>query len=407
MRTATRPPRRVRGFRPTLLALEGRRLLSTITVDDDRKQDRHADFTSIQAAVLAAAPNDKILVSPGTYREQVTIPMGKDGLKLISDKHWKAIIQAPATLTGQKAIVEVDKSRDVVIEGFTITGPMQGVQVGVLIDQGGSATVRGNHITDIRDDPMSGRQEAVGVYVRDGMGRILGNTIDDYQKAGILVARATSSAEVAFNKVKGAGPTGVIAQVGIQVSDGAVADVHDNRVSDNRFIGPAAAASGIILFNPGSATKVRNNEVTRNDVGIAVSGATNAAITGNSISRSTEDGIRLIDGPKGTLVANNESRKNGLDGIFVDSTSTNNVIRNNKLKQNKGFDAEDQSVGAGTAGTANTWQNNEGKTSSPPGLVQKKADKGHGHDDDDDDHDDGPGKAHGRRHADKCRDHDD
>jgi len=396
MRTLVRPSRRERGFRPTLFALEGRSLLSVITVDDDRKQRKDADFTSIQAAVLAADPGDKILVSPGTYKEQVTIPAGKDGLKLVSDKHWKATIQAPATLTGLKAIVEVD-AHNVLIEGFTIAGPSPDVQVGVLIDQGGSATVRDNHITDIRNDPLSGGQQVYAVYVRHGMGTIVDNTIDHYQKNGVLVANADSFAEVAHNTVRGVGPTTVLAQNGIQISDGAKADVHDNNVSDNIYTGTVDnAAGGIILVNSGTGTKVRNNEVTRNDKGIALSGAINAIVTGNSVSRSTEDGISLLNGTTGSLIANNESRKNGLDGIFVDPTSTNNTIRNNELKQNQLFDAEDQSVGAGTAGTANTWQNNEGKTSSPPGLVQKKSDDHHDHDDDD--NDDGPPKAHHRRH---------
>jgi len=187
-----------------------------------------------------------------------------------------------------------------------------------------------------------------------------------------------------------------------------VADVHDNRVSDNIYTQPTFAAGGIILVNPGTMTKVRNNEVTRNDVGIAASGATGAVITGNSVSRSTDDGIQLINGTTGTLVANNVSRKNGLDGIFVDSTSTNNTIRNNQFQQNRGFDAEDQSVGAGTAGTANTWQNNEGKTSNRPGLVQKKTGNHHDHDDEDDDdnNDDGPPRSHGRRHGDNRHEED-
>jgi len=394
MRTLTRPARRPRRFQPDVFALEGRRLLSTFTVDDDLKQCPDADFTSIQAAVNAAAPGDRIEVCPGTYQEQVTIPIGKDNLKLVSEKHWKATIQAPATLVGLKAIVEVD-AKNVLIDGFTIAGPSQNVQVGVLIDQGGSARVRDNHITDIRHQPLDGVQEVIAVYVRHGTGTIVENLIDDYQKGGVLVANADSFAEVAFNTVRGVGPTGVIAQNGIQVSNGATADVHNNSVSDNLYTGADSAAGGIILVDSGPSTKVRNNDVTRNDKGIALSGAINAIVTGNSVSRSTEDGISLLDGTTGSLIANNESRKNGLDGIFVDSTSTNNTIRNNELKQNRLFDAEDQSHGAGTAGTANTWKNNEGKTSSPPGLVQKKADD---HKDKDDDNDDGPPKAHRRRH---------
>jgi len=199
------------------------------------------------------------------------------------------------------------------------------------------------------------------------------------------------------------GPTGVIAQNGIQVSDGATADVHHNSVSDNIYTGSDFAAGGILLVNSGDGTVVRNNEVTRNDKGIFLQDADNASITGNSVSKSTEDGISLTVGTTGTLVANNESRKNGLDGIFVDSTSMNNTIRNNVLKQNRLFDAEDQSRGAGTAGTANTWTNNQGKTSDPPGLVTNK--KGNDHHDQDDDNDDGPPRAHGRRHVEEGHEH--
>ena len=39
------------------------------------------------------------------------------------------------------------------------------------------------------------------------------------------------------------------------------------------------------------------------------------------------------------------------------------------MSGNTNFDAEDQSAGTGTDGTGNTWTQNHGKTSSPPGLV--------------------------------------
>jgi len=43
------------------------------TVDDDRVQCPNADFTSIQAAVNQASPDDTIIVHDGTYDEQVII----------------------------------------------------------------------------------------------------------------------------------------------------------------------------------------------------------------------------------------------------------------------------------------------------------------------------------------------
>jgi hypothetical protein len=57
-----------------------------------------------------------------------------------------------------------------------------------------------------------------------------------------------------------------------------------------------------------------------------------------------------------------------LDGIHVDSNSTGNEIITNQLQNNVPFDCQDDSHGTGTSGTANTWQNDHGMTSSPPGL---------------------------------------
>jgi pectin methylesterase-like acyl-CoA thioesterase len=43
---------------------------------------------TIQAAVIAAGPGSKITVCPGTYTEQVTVPAGKDGLKM--SPRWRS-----------------------------------------------------------------------------------------------------------------------------------------------------------------------------------------------------------------------------------------------------------------------------------------------------------------------------
>src|SRR3954469_14117178 len=102
-----------RRSRPEVALLEGRLLLSTVMVDDDKVQCPKADFTSIQAAVTAAKPGDQIKVCPGTYHESVTVPAGKNRLKIRSEKLLAAVIDAPA---GAYA-VNINGAKDVELRG--------------------------------------------------------------------------------------------------------------------------------------------------------------------------------------------------------------------------------------------------------------------------------------------------
>src|SRR6185295_5452904 len=91
-----------------------------------------AGYTTIQAAVNAAAPGDHINVCPGTYIEQVTIPAGKDNIRLRSTRQWEAVIKAPAVMVPDPfinlafTIVRVAGAQNVTILGFTIAGPGPG-----------------------------------------------------------------------------------------------------------------------------------------------------------------------------------------------------------------------------------------------------------------------------------------
>src|SRR5205807_8598631 len=136
----------------------------TLTVDDDRAQNHHAQYTSIQDAVNHAAPGDTIKVYAGDYREQVKIPATLNNLRLIAvggseggrddqdDDHDgrgfrdNAIIE-PATFAAgsNHAIVEDAGAQNVVISGFLISGRNapagagNGAYYGVLVGSGGSA----------------------------------------------------------------------------------------------------------------------------------------------------------------------------------------------------------------------------------------------------------------------------
>lgn len=384
-----------RPFRPRFELLEDRWVPATLYVSPSGHLGNHTAFTTIQAAVSAAHANDEINVGPGTYTEQVTIPAADNGLELESTEHWKAIIKAPATMTGNHAIVDVAGTKHVSIEGFTITGPSSSLRYGIRIDSGGSAVIEDNHITNIREDPLSSDQTGVAILVGRssegtiGSAEIEHNVIDNYQKGGIVVSNAGSSAVIEHNKITGAGPTAVIAQNGIQVDDGAKAEIEHNDISGNVYTPQTVVGTGILLVNPGHVV-VEHNSAEGNDVGIYAVGATGAVISHNDASNNTydgidldgttgavvehnrtsdngNDGIALFDNAMNNVVDHNQSGKNGHDGISVEAGSTGNKFTHNQLLNNAVFDAEDNTTGTGTAGTGNFWDDNQLKKDNKGG----------------------------------------
>ena len=418
---AVKPAQRSRR-RPTLRlgveALENRLVPSTLHVGSSA-----GEYHTIESAVLAANPGDTIKVDPGTYAEQVQIYQNSNGVTLNNLKlkgvDQKSIIKLPATapVSQTTAIVEISTAQNVTIKGFTIEGPGNGggsIGFGIEVDGGGSANIKHNHITKITDNPLSGDQNGIGIEVgyqptsQTGTANIYDNTIDDYQKGGITVDNTGSSADIEDNTIVGVGPTALIAQNGIQISNGANAKVKCNDVSGNVYTPQTVVSTGILLFNPGTVT-VDDNDVHNNDVGIYSYGATGPKISNNTASHNNFNGIVLdtttgaavygnttdkngagdntgmptgdggiaLFGSTGNTIYDNESKNNTGDGIFADPTSTGNSFTHNTLGGNSNYDAEDQSTGAGTAGTGNIWLGNTGKLSSPPGLVKKNS--GHHH----------------------------
>ena len=331
-----------------------------LIVDDDGLDCPNFQYTTIQAAVDAAMPGDKIKVCPGTYIEQVTIPAGKDGLTLFVESAFQAVIKAPLFMTDPKAIVRVNGAQNVTIRHFTITGPgdsiCNSIRYGVFVDNGGSALITDNHITEIHDIPdisrvvVSGCQNGHGVAVgrmrapdgpTTGSAIVVHNLIDKYQKGGVLVDNAGSSAEVAYNEVVGIGPTSDIAQNGIVVARAAQADVHHNKVSQNVYSPPDFDATGILLFcdpvvvacagttGATGGSRVHHNDVFLNEVGIApwfVAGT--VEISYNNSRNNLSDGIHAYPPTSGNLIAHNKAFQNGM----LDCVDDTNPTQNNWLK---------------------------------------------------------------------------
>jgi parallel beta-helix repeat protein len=364
---------------------------------------KNAQYPTIQMAVTAANPGAHIMVCPGTYTEQVTIPAGKDNLTLQSLKPLQAIIQAPAVMAPPEAIVHI-QAQDATIQQFTIQGPGGGpchsIEYGVFVD-GGSATIEHNHITHIRDNPFSGCQNGVGVQVgrfilaSTGSATIRNNQIDDYQKNGITIDNAGSSGAVENNLIQGAGPTAVIAQNGIQVSRGATGQLKNNTISGNVYTPGGDSSTGILLYadasTPAAGTvDVENNRLNANDTGVyAYQAASSSTVQNNKVVNNTDDGVTVdtsdglavqnnnvqtndqgvgVYNTSGASIANNNADDNRSNGFYAGIDTSGNTFENNNADDSGLFDCRDDSHGTGTAGTANFWLRDKGDTSSPPGI---------------------------------------
>lgn len=370
-------------------------------------------FTTISAAVAAASPGSTILVCPGTYQETVTV--NKPGLTLRSQQPLQATIKAPhAPIT---AIVRITSS-NVSLNGFTITNSGQtsspnSIQYGVYVSNGGSADIEHNDISDISDAPISGDQNGVAVEVghaadnTTGSATIADNTIEDYQKNGVTVDGVNSWGDIEQNTIMGVGPTSVTAQNGIQISSGASGVIKNNTVSNNVYSPGTVTSTGILLCGA-AFTDTEGNTLSTDDTGLydaaneagegcPAAQKSKATMRNNTIIASTFDGL-VLDTENGaqsqgdqavgtwghtaygadqgdgfdvfqttnSLLIGDTASGNSEDGFHNESGSTGNTYKGDAASANLVYDCEDDSTGSGTAGTANTWQQDLGDINQPP-----------------------------------------
>jgi len=226
-------------------------------------------FTSIQAAVTASLPGDTIIVCPGVYQEQVTV--SKD-LTLTGSN---ATIKAPAVLAGgpnTRNIVDVVGGYTVVMSGFVVSGPgpsgCGSIDTGIGVRGGATLDLSYTTVRDVRDEPFSGCQNGEGIRVgtprNESATPQVGHALIDhvvvtrYQKNGITIDGAGSTAKVTNSTTTGFGKTAVIAQNGVQVSRGATATVTNNVIRDNYYTPKGTTACGLLIFAATGVTESQN-----------------------------------------------------------------------------------------------------------------------------------------------------
>jgi parallel beta-helix repeat protein len=302
-------------------------------------------YATISAALAQAGNGDTIKVDPGTYQEQVVI--GKSISLVATGPAASTVIKAPTGLSG--SVVDISAA-NVMFKGFTVDagGNAAGtIDSAVRIEDGASATVRDSHITGL----FNGTNNQAGYGIRVGtdtttaptLAKIINDVIDDYQKGGIIVDGSGASAIVRDNTVTGAGPAGLVAQNGIQISNNATANVTFNTVTKNTYTGTDFTSTGILVYNDTANVVVGQNTVTNNEVGLTLDAVRGTVVTNNELSNNTLDGTDMFT-VTGVLFRHNDVENNGVnpagnplniagDGVHIE-TSTNNDLRWNESEHN-------------------------------------------------------------------------
>lgn len=297
-----------------------------LVVDDDRAQCPYASHTSIQSAVAAARPGDAVMVCEGTYHETVTV--STDDVRVVAD--------------GEGAVV-VDGQR-VRQRGFVLAG-VQGVTIRGF-------TVR-NHLESGINLSAGAHQNVVGHNVTSGNG------------FGIQLASAGTGNAVVHNVSTDNGLAGIsnVSSEGTTIAHNASSHNGRNGIVVARPHGSYEALSVTVAYNHTAANGV---------AGIALVHGGGSTVSHNHLSGNAQDGIILHESFD-NLIEHNRSTANGLDGIGVKDhpgmpLSAGNIIRHNQVLDNAEHDCHDDSMGTGTAGTANLWEHNHAEVENRPGL---------------------------------------
>lgn len=376
---------------------------ATLVVDDNLAC-AGAAYSSISSAVAAASPGDTIQVCAGIYPETVNVdkPLiflgakaGQDGRTGRQHPGQESIVSSP---TGD-FIIGAGVS-GVTIDGFTLQGALSqtGTSDAIEAFHGGSGftfidnVIKNNQqgITMSNPDPAQPTEITQNAFINNSVGSsATGGT-------GIFIccgpANSTTIENNSFTRhreaaVNFAGDSSNYSR-GLVVADNrskndstfVVATDSANAVIDGNVITHQPSGNGSAILDYGSNTALRISDNTikggyaDGTTGIRIANYSGTASTGTTVVDNTINnrfnGIRVSGGYVDLFVASNTVTGSSNVGILVDDTSTGNAFTRNVVATSVVHDCEDDSTGALTAGTGNTWRRDSGNSgnSTPAGI---------------------------------------
>jgi hypothetical protein len=257
-------------------------------------------YSTVQAALNAAAPNEQVNVCAGTYTEQIEIVKP---VKVQLGLGGKATLQMPSepadSLTtcdtaaglepGQKDEVSICTGGKVSLIGLRIVAvaPIETCGGGlnaVFVAGGAELTASTDEIVGASTTlaAFKGCQHGIAVEVGShkanevGHAKLEDDAISGYEKNGPTASNPGSTLLIKSSLITGEGPSPYIAQNGIEVAFGAKGTISDTSVTGNECevaevcssTSLGEQATGALFLGAATGSKLSESTISGNDIGV-------------------------------------------------------------------------------------------------------------------------------------------
>lgn len=314
---------------PAMAAAESIWVSHAPTVSGNGKSCTTPGSNTIQGAIGKASSGEKIHVCAGTYEEQLKISQavslvaaGSATVKLPSPVSDSTSSCGEALSATTQVVVDICGAGTVKITGINVEGDWAAGTCNdnlydILASNGTNLELSDSSVLGAGASPINGCQGGTAVQIggptESATATLSNDTVEGYQKNGIDVFGASSSATIKSVTIHGAGLTNVIAQNGIQLSYGAVAKIVRTAVDDDEYEG-AYSAGGMLVFEAKAGTTVKHSSFNDDDIGLyyGESGTTPLAVSASEFVGDVYDGLFVEEG---ALVSKKDVFNGGEDGI--------------------------------------------------------------------------------------------
>jgi hypothetical protein len=310
------------------------------------------NYNTIQAAIDGANPGDTIKVCSGTYSGATVNKLvhldGDHAVINTGPYSHPGLLRAGFLFNGDRS------GSGSSIEGFEIDGATQFGADDGMVDFG--IFSRGADDVTVRHNDIDLTLQAITSHNGTGWDIEHNKITDLWSRCGGGIGIIVGGND---------GVTSVVDNV-----------IDHNDVKGTLFVSPSDCGGytgvGITLYadfrygRPGAPT-ISNNNIDHNKVDLVSDTPAVVDVDGIEITDTrADDNYPAVPG---NSIAHNDIKGAPAIGIWSSAGTSGNAFTDNKVKGATDLSCQDQSIGAGTAGTANTWDKDKGDTPSDPAGI--------------------------------------